>query len=443
MRRGRRRGRTAPADPAIGRRIDLVIERLGSGGDGIGHLDRKSVYVPFTLPGDRINAHITARRGDGYAAEQIEALDLAERAEPACRHFGSCGGCRLQHMPAADYRDWKRDQIVRALSARGIEGVAVHPVIEGEPAARRRLRLAFETRKDGVILGFRRRAGREIVEIGECPIAMPAITALFPPLRRLLAGLAMAGKGGEVAITAGETGLDLLLETPIPPTLGDREALAAFAEVEDAARLAWRADARSDPEPIAARRDVRVRFGDVPVILPAGAFLQATEAAERAIVAAVGEAIEGAGRIADLFAGCGAISLALAGTGRRLLAIEHHADMVSALNAAARRAGIEGLLRAERRDLDAEPLAGAELRPIDALILDPPRAGARAQAEAIAQSPGPKKIAMVSCNPATFARDARILIDAGWRLAWVRPIDAFLYSAEIELVGAFERTITP
>ena len=440
MKRDRRRPRRQHAgDPALGKTVELEIQSIGRSGDGVGIHDGKPVYVPLALPGDRLTALLTAKRGEGFAAELVESRDLMPRRSPACCHFGSCGACRLQHLPATCYRDWKRDQIAAALKSRGIDGIDIRPLIDGDLGTRRKLRLAFGRAGDCIALGHRRRTQHDVVPITECPIALPAIVALFEPLRRLLDDLDMASKGGEISITAAETGLDILIDTSTPPTLADREALAALAEQEDLARVAWRPDAGSEAEPIAARRDVIVRFGNIPAALPSGAFLQATATAERAIVNAVGGALQDKSRIADLFAGCGAISLPLAAEDRQILAIERDPTMVQTLNAAAGAAGLGGRISGVSRDLDREPLTADELRPFDALILDPPRAGAHSQVDAIAKGQGPTTLVMVSCNPATFARDARTLLDAGYHLIQVQPIDAFLYSAEIELVACFER----
>ncbi len=440
--RHRRRQRAPANDPAVGLELDVEIARIGIGGDGIAEHDGKPVYVPLALPGDRLSVRLKEKRGEGYAAETIESRDLMPRRAPACRHFGACGGCRLQHLPVTLYRDWKQQQIQYALKSRGIEDASIRPMIDAAPETRRRLRLAFVNAGGRAILGHRRRGGREIVDITECPIALPAITALFEPFRQTLVTLDMAKAGGEVSITAADNGLDLLIDSKSEPTLADREALAALAEREDLGRVAWRPDAMSEAEPIAARREVIVRFGTVPAALPSGAFLQATDAAERAIVKSVTSAIDGATRVADLFSGCGAIGLPLASEGRNVRAFERDAAMVRTLSAAARRAGLEASIQAESRDLDGNPLTGGDLSDFDALILDPPRAGARPQVEAIARAKSTPAIAMVSCNPATFARDARTLIDAGYRLDWLQPIDAFLFAAEIELVAAFTLTKT-
>ena len=423
--------------PDIGDVVELSIEQLGARGDGIGQIGGARVFLPLALPGERWRVRLVARRADGLVAVPVASLDRVPRAPAPCRHFGTCGGCQLQHLPAADYAAWQRRTVVQALARRGLHEVEVAPPRITPPASRRRVRLAFRVTA-GVQLGFRVRSGHALVDVLECPVACPGIVALLPALRPLLARLAIARRGGEVQITASASGLDLLLATALPPGLAERERLAAFADQQDLARLAWQAAPNLPAEPIAARRPVWVEFAGVRVELPPGAFLQATGFAEAAIRSAVAEAIGDARRIADLFAGCGTFGLPLAAAGCRISAVDADAQMLAAAGGAARRAGFGDRLATECRDLERAPLAGPALRHLDAVILDPPRAGARAQAAALAASQVPR-IAMVSCNPATFARDARTLVDGGYRLVFVQPIDAFLWSSQIELVGAFLR----
>jgi 23S rRNA (uracil1939-C5)-methyltransferase len=423
---------------APGDLVELAIERLGERGDGIGRHGGRLVYVPLALPGERWRVRLVAPRGDGFAARPLEALGASRRQAAPCRHFGACGGCQLQHLPPADYADWQRQAVVQALARRGLHGIDVLPLQPAAPASRRRLRLAFEGTGRGLRLGLRERAGKRVIDVAECPVARPEIVALLPALRLLLARLPMAARGGEAQLTASASGLDLLLQTTLPPGLADREALAGFAARHDLARLGWRPGPHGAAEPIAALREVAVDFAGVRVALPEGAFLQATVGAEAAIRAAVGDALGDAQRVGDLFAGCGTLGLPLAAGGRRVAAYDADGALLAAAAQAARQAGCGTRFSTTARDLERAPLAGPLLAPFDALILDPPRAGARAQAAALADS-SVARIAMVSCHPASFARDARSLVDGGYRLLWARPIDAFLWSAQIELVGAFAR----
>jgi 23S rRNA (uracil1939-C5)-methyltransferase len=421
-----------------GEHREVTIQSIGARGDGVAKLGAARLFVPLTVPGDRLYVRIIGRRGDDLVGAPVEWIAPAARAEPPCPHFGDCGGCQLQHLAAAQYRDWKRKQVQMALARQGLDGIVVEPVVDGHPGARRRVRVAFDQRGAAPALGFRERSGRRIVDVDVCPIATPGLVALLPALRTLLARLDLARRGGELQITATATGIDLEI-IGAPPSLADREALAAFAQTEDLARISWCSDGIAESEPIVQRRAPTALFGQVQVELPPGAFLQATEAAEAGIRHAIGRALGEAGRIADLFAGCGTFSLPLAAAGCTAHAIERDPAMLAALEQAARRAGLAARITIERRDLQQAPLAGAELDRFDAVVVDPPRGGARGQAEALAAS-RVARLAMVSCNPATFARDARVLAGGGYHCQWVQPIDAFLWSSRIELVGAFERT---
>jgi 23S rRNA (uracil1939-C5)-methyltransferase len=420
---------------------EVTIEAIGARGDGVARLDAARIFVPLTLPGDRLRVRIAGRRGDDLVGEPIDWLEQASRAEPPCPHFGICGGCQLQHMPPAQYGAWKLQQVEAALAQRGLEDIRVGQLVRTQPGSRRRARFAFVRQGPTVRLGFRERTGHRVIGLGACPVLAPQLVALLPPLGALLARLDLARRGGELEATATASGIDLQLIVARLPSLADREALAAFAAAHDLARITWCSNAMTEPEPIVQRRAPRVAFGRVEVELPPGAFLQASEAAEAAIRRAVEQAIGDAMRIADLFAGCGTLGLPLAAAGRTVHALERDPAMLAALEGAAQRSGLAGRLTTERRDLQRVPLAAAELARFDALVVDPPRAGARPQATALAAS-GLARLAMVSCNPATFARDARTLVDGGWRCLWVQPIDAFLWSSRIELVAAFARPAT-
>jgi 23S rRNA (uracil1939-C5)-methyltransferase len=417
---------------------EVMIEAIGARGDGVARLDSAKIFVPLTVPGDRLRVRIAGRRGDGLVGEPTAWLERAPRAEPPCPHFGACGGCQLQHVPLAQYGAWKHQQIADVLAQRGLEDILVEPLVRTHPGARRRARFAFTPRGATVRLGFRERTGHRVIALDVCPVLVPELVALLSAIRLLLARLDLARPGGELEVTASVSGIDLQVIAAHPPSLADREGLAAFAVAHDLARITWCPDAMTPAEPIVQRRAPTVAFGQVQVELPPGAFLQASAAAEAAIRDGVTEAIGDAHRIADLLAGCGALSLPLAAAGRTVHALEREPAMLAALQQAARRAGLAERVTTERRDLQRVPLTGAELARFNALVIDPPRAGARVQAEALAAS-RLGRLALVSCNPATFARDARILVDGGWRCLWVRPIDAFLWSSRIELVSAFAR----
>lgn len=428
------RSRSGPA----GTEIELVIDVLGARGDGIGRHDGRPVFVPLAAPGERVRVALGARRGDGTAGTLLDVLSPSPaRRLQACAHFGDCGGCAVQHVDDAVYAAWKRDLVVAALAHRGLHSVEVAAPMRVAPGTRRRVTLGAARRGGRVLLGFSARAAHRIVDLRECAVAAPGIVALLAPLRAALAALLREGEHVEVMVTLSLTGADLLLVGPRPPDLAAREALAAFAEAQDVARVTWSAP-DGEPEPIAWRRSARVAFGEVAVEPPPGAFLQPTAAGEAALAGMVTAALAGAGRVLDLFAGCGAFTFPVASAGAAVHAVEGIEGCVAAIRRAAGAAGLGGRITAEQRDLERRPLPAGELARYPAVVFDPPRTGARAQCEMLARS-DVATVAAVSCNPATFARDARILVDGGYRLGPVTPVDQFLWSAHVEVFAVFRR----
>lgn len=422
--------RPQPATSAI---LDLDIERLSTEGAGLTRAGGRTILVPDALPGERVRAQVASGKEAAVLLERLS--DSADRIAPPCRHFGRCGGCVLQHLAPAPYAAFKRRLIVDALSRQGLGAVAVSPPLVSPSGSRRRA--TFEARRvgGGVVLGFHERASHQIVDLAECPVLRPALAGAVPPLRLLLAGLLKPGQAASVVLTDAETGLDLGLDLPAEPDLAALEALSDFAARHDPARLWWRTGGQA-PTLAAQRRPVVTRFGETPIDLPPGIFLQATADGEAALRAAVEHGLGPACRVADLFAGAGTFTLALA-PGRAVHAVESDAAALGALAAAARRAQLVQVTT-ERRDLEARPLRPDELARFDAVVFDPPRAGAKAQAEQLARAAVPVVIG-VSCNPASFARDAAILVQGGYVLEQVLPVDQFLWSNHIELVGRFRR----
>lgn len=417
------------------RRAELEIQALGAAGDGIARGAAGPIYVPYTLPGERALVELGGRRGEGRAGRSLEILKAApERVEPPCRHFGICGGCALQHLENAAYLEWKRRLVAAALARRGLQEVEVEPCIATPPASRRRVRLRAILDGGGVRLGLNRRRSHEVVPLEVCPLLRPALAALFAPLRALLPRILPVRSRADVQLTETEGGLDLWIVAAAFLSLAQRQTLTNFAEAHDLARVSWGAD---EPETVVRRRPATQRFGSVPVEPPPTAFVQASLSAETAIVGLVREAMEGSARVADLFAGAGTLSLPLAWRAM-VTAVDADAGALEALVAAARPASELKLLTVQRRDLFRRPLSAPELTGFDAAVFDPPRAGARAQAEMLAVSGIPTLVA-VSCDPGSFARDARILVDGGYRLERVTPIDQFLWSPEVELVACFRK----
>jgi 23S rRNA (uracil1939-C5)-methyltransferase len=416
----------------------VTIDRLGALGDGIAESEGRRLVVPFALPGEEVAVRVEGRRGDAEVASIVEVLTpSSHRVNPPCPHFGTCGGCALQHADLDLLAGWRGGMVAEALAHVGLE-VPVAPSIRAWGAGRRRTRLAALRLHGGrVVLGYHRRRDKQIVDVRACPQLVPQLAALVAPLRAALARVLPERAGADIAVNATESGFDLLLVGPRKLPLDARQALTALAEAEDLARVSWCPGERELPETVAQRRVPLVRFAGRPVALPADAFMQATPEAEAAMVGFAVEAFAGRGHVADLYAGCGAFSLPLAAVAR-VTAYEGAPAMVAALDQAARRAELGGRLAVERRDLERRPLQPAELKRFDGVLLDPPRGGAAAQSATLAASAVPL-VVMASCYPPTFARDARTLVDGGYRLAAVQPVDQFGWSHHVELISRFER----
>jgi 23S rRNA (uracil1939-C5)-methyltransferase len=426
-----------------GRQVELDIESLGGRGDGVATLEGRPVFLPFALPGERVRARLTGERAGGLKGEVIELLQESPgRAEPPCPHFGPCGGCALQHLAEAEYLSWKVGLLPRALARRGIEGVEIKPLIRVPPGSRRRVTLAA-ARSGGVLrLGFHGRESHAVVDLETCLLMTSALQALLAPLRGTLAAVVGEGESAALTVTQTETGLDLLIVARGELGLEARQALAQLAETRDLARVSHaepsNGGAASEPEPVIIRRAPRVRFGGAAVEPPPGIFLQPTAEGEALLRdMLLGYLPEDAREAADLYAGCGAFTFPMSARAR-VRAVDGDGAALAALQAAARGAGLGERIKAETRDLARAPLGAEELNGFDCLVFDPPRAGAKEQAAEIARSAVPAVIA-VSCNPGTFARDARLLIDGGYALVEATPLDQFPWSGHLELAALFRR----
>lgn len=416
----------------------LTVTRVGVRGDGIADHLGAPVYIPFTAPGDRVRVRLGRTRDEGRQAEVVELVEAGARQAPLCPHFGTCGGCALQHLADDAYRRTKETQLRSALAHRGLDADVVEPLVRLPPGTRRRARLALlRPRKGRVLAGFHGRESNAIVDMRVCPVLHPRLVELVAPLRDLAMRLMQPGEGGFATMTTLESGVDLLLDLPGIPDMAGLEALAEFAHARDLARLAWRGNPKESPTPAAERRPARVIFAGVAVDVPPDSFLQASAEADRALTELVLGGVGAATRVADLYAGLGTFTFALAAKAV-VRAVDGARPAVAALAAGAARAGLGAGVSVEARDLETRPLMVDELRRFDAVVFDPPRAGAKAQAEALAVSTVPCVVA-VSCNPATFARDARALVDGGYRLVRVVPVDQFIWSPHVELVAWFER----
>ncbi len=411
-------------------KIEVTIDHIGAQGDGVVERDEGPLYVPLTLPGEKVSVEVEGDRG--VLRDLLEPS--SDRQTPACPHFGLCGGCALQHQNLPIYLEWKRQQVVRALAVQGIE-VEVGEVIPCAPHSRRRATFgAMRTRKT-LRFGFYERGSHTLVHLDTCPVITKAMEEALPKLATLVTpGLTRKGKAS-VAVTQTSSGLDVDVRGgKKDPDLALREILAVGAAEANLARLSW------DGEILSERRAPILNFSGVEIVLPPGGFLQATQEGENTLISLILEAVGEAGSAVDLFAGCGTFSLALARK-RKVLAVEGAAAQCAALERGVNRFGPGvGLkpLTVERRDLAHRPLSTLELDKFEAVVIDPPRAGAARQFEELSWSKVPVVVS-VSCNPATFSRDARTLISHGYRLETVTPLDQFLWSPHIEVVGIFKK----
>ena len=418
-----------------GTECEVEIEALGAAGDGVAHTAGGRVFVPLALPGERWRIRLERRIAEGWTAIPVACLADVARATPVCPHFGRCGGCRLQHLPDDLYIAQRRDRIVGALQRRGISTGVIADVRTAPLGSRRRLRLGFARDGGRPLLGFRRRGSHRLEPITVCPIARPELAELVRVLADPLAAALGRPDPAEVSLTLAASGIDLLLHAARPPQSAERQRLADLADRLDLARIAWAAC--SEPEPIVTRRQPAVVLGGVTVNVPPGAFLQATAFGERELAAAVADWSVGAARAVDLYAGLGTLTFGLAERLGSVLAVEGDATAAGALRRAAATARLTGV-RVEIRDLARRPLVAAELRGVDLAVLDPPRAGASEQVRQLAAAAVPLVI-YASCSPESFARDARVLLEAGYALLELRPIDQFRYAAEVELIALFAR----
>jgi 23S rRNA (uracil1939-C5)-methyltransferase len=394
-----------------------LIERIAARGDGVTADGR---HVAGGVPGDRV-------RDDGII------IPGPNRTEPACRHFGKCGGCQLQHVTEPALAEFVRDRVVGGLEGQEVPYGEVLPAQLSPAHSRRRAALtALRTGKQ-VAIGFNAAQSNQIVDMRMCPLLLPELFALIAPIRELLTTIAQQRRPVKVKLQMLDQGVEVILEGVKAEGLEAAMALQDFAGTHKLARFAIEQgdglEILSQPEP------PTMRFGDVTVEVPPFAFLQPTAAGQVALVDAVARAIGDGGAVADLFAGVGTFALSVQ-KGRKVYAAEGARDAVAALTGAANRA--RALVATEHRDLFRRPLIPAELNRFGAIILDPPRAGAEEQVRELAASTTPV-IAYVSCNPASFARDAKMLVAGGYRLDWVQPVGQFRWSTHVELAARFSK----
>lgn len=419
--------------------LELTVEAMGAAGDGIARMPGGGAcFVPLALPGERVRVRTSGvQQGGAFRAVPEEVLAASpDRATPPCPHFPACGGCALQHWTHAPYAEWKRGKLAEALARAGYLDVHAEATRSTPRNTRRRADLGLRRTASGVALGFHSRDAGTLMDLHTCEVLHPRLVALFDPLRALLRGLKALRRDGSAVLNLLDTGPDLLLRTDGALDAAGRAKLATFGAEQGVPRVAWASGERT-PEIAAQHGPAAIRFGGAVVQPHPGAFLQASPAGEAAIREAVlnalPERLPARAVIAELHAGIGTLSFALAERAR-VAAFEVSTEAVNALAAAAGRMGAR--IEATRRDLARRPLLPQELKPYAAVVLDPPFAGAPEQVPLLARARVPR-VVYVSCNPAALARDAAVLRQAGYRVVSAVPIDQFLWSPHLEAVVAF------
>jgi 23S rRNA (uracil1939-C5)-methyltransferase len=409
----------------------LLIDHVGHFGDGVALVDGQNVYVPYTLGGETVE--VAAVPGHHPDRRRLLAVERAspERITPFCQHFGVCGGCAIQHWDAEHYRAWKRNLVVETLAQAKLD-CEVDPLIDAHGRGRRRITLHARMGTHDVLkVGFAAAHSHEIVPVDLCPILDPALGGALEAAWAIAEPLTPTAKPLDIQVTATESGLDVDVRGSGPLPTKMITALSRVAEQHRLARLTRHG------ELVLMRNAPTITIGAARVTLPPGSFLQATVAGEKALAALAGGHCKRARHIADLFCGVGPFALRLAANSK-ISAFDSDAGAVEALQKAAKATSGLKPVKAEARDLFRRPLMPQELRDYDAVVFDPPRQGAQAQAVQLAASKIPLVVA-VSCNVATFARDARILVDGGYRLEAVTPVDQFRHTPHVELVAKFTK----
>lgn len=394
-----------------------LVVRVAAHGDGLTEDGR---HAAFAAPGDLVAQDGSITPGPHHAV-------------PPCRHFPECGGCQLQHLDEAALSDFVRDRVLNALDSQNIVAGEVAPVHLSPPRSRRRAVLHAINGPKGPRIGFTKERTHHVVDMQQCEVIDPRLFAMVAPLRGLLAKRLPKGAGAQIILAIADQGVDIAIKGARFEGLEGHDAIIDFAQAHELARICL--DEGYGPEPRWEPRPVTISFGQVTVPLPPGAFLQATQDGEAALLAGVRDAVGDAASIADLFAGIGTFALSM-GSGRRVYAAEADRAAIDSLKAGTDAARLHAV--AEHRDLFRRPLETKELDRFDAVILDPPRAGAREQVIRLADAKA-SRVAYVSCNPASFAKDAVRLIEGGYRLTKITPVGQFRWSTHVELIAAFDR----
>ncbi len=416
--------------------VDITIEGLGSEGDGVAKYKEKSLFVPFTVPGDKVRVEVGEGGKHGLPGKLIEILEESpDRVSPECQHFGTCGGCSLQHISENLYRDWIKTRIETALSHQHIYDAPFEGAYISPAGARRRVSVKMVRDGKSVKIGFNRWRSHDLVDVIECPVSDPKLVAAMVALRGVFKETFTEIRFCRIDLTLMEGGVDLVFHLPRPPKLPESQILLKAMQDNGFARIT--VIENGVPGSFAVFEKPFITFGGARVYPPPGCFLQATRDGEQVLQDFILEHLGKAKNVADLFAGLGTFSLPLA-TKAKVLAADADKPLLEVLEQAFRKT--KGLKKIDilHRDLFRRPLRVMELKDFEVIVLDPPRPGAVAQSQMIATSKV-KKVIYVSCNPNTFGRDAKVLMEGGYTLKTIKPVGQFLWSHHVELAGVFER----
>jgi 23S rRNA (uracil1939-C5)-methyltransferase len=427
--------------------LELNITRFGAMGDGVGEHQGKPVFVPFTCAGDVIQATVTQETKEEIRAELHQLITPSpQRQTPPCVHFGVCGGCSLQHLNAPTYQAFKQAMLASFIHGMGVDVNLIEPMVEIKAQSRRRAEFKILVHHDVIQVGFFTNKSHDLIDITECPISDPAFMILLPAFKQMLTQLKAPGRLHTLSVTALPHGLDVTVKLHAPMTKQDTETLVTFAKQQGIIRLHTQIKTRHESRQHSAPIDpiclydsgkATVHFAGIDVALPSGAFLQATQEGQEAITSLVTKHLQGRQYIADLYSGCGTYSFALIQQATRVAAYEGAAEMAAAMNDACVRHNLDDRMSTTVRDLFTDPLSKKELFHFDGVVINPPRNGALPQIKKISES-RVKTVVMVSCNPATFKRDAKQLLGSGYTLTSITPIDQFYWSRHLELVAVFQ-----
>lgn len=418
--------------------LNVTITSLSNQGEGVTHVHGKTILVPYALPQEEVVVRVTGEKKDTIRAEIIEMIHpSSDRVEPPCPHFTRCGGCSLQHLSPDYYRVFKIALLDEALCGESVECKRLLPLLEVGEAARRRVVWQVDTRTRPIKLGYHRAKSHQVIDVTRCVIIEPCLEALIAPLRQTLSRLPSVQLIETITAVSLELGCALTLHCTGPLPLDAIEILTEFSKKTGVARLDMQLGKQS-PEIIASFKKTELHVGDITLQVPSLTFQQATKKGQLAILQVIEQALQECNTIADIYSGCGFVSFALVNQGKKIEAYEGSNAMVEAMQRTTKQYQLQHKIQAFRRDLTHQPLSPKELMRFDGVIINPPRSGAMAQAKELADSMV-KTIVMISCNPETFANDAHILIQGGYSLESILPIDQFTYSPHLELAAVFKR----